>query len=100
MMVLVHVRRVLAKRPWLYWVGVGGLALLAGVIVSRAASGIEDAKAAWGEPHAVFVAVADIEPGASLDGVAELRDIPAPLVPPGAATEVESGSVARQRVGQ
>ena len=45
MMVLVHVRRVLAKRPWLYWVGVGGLALLAGVIVSQAASGIDDAKA-------------------------------------------------------
>ena len=67
-MVLVHVRRVLAKRPWLYWVGVGGLALLAGVIVSQAASGIDDAKAAWGEPHAVLVAVADIEPGASVAG--------------------------------
>ena len=100
MMVLVHVRRVLAKRPWLYWVGVGGLALLAGVIVSQAASGIDDAKAAWGEPRAVFVAAADIEPGASLSGVAQRREIPAPLVPPGAATDVESGAVARQRIGQ
>ena len=99
-MVLVHVRRVLAKRPWLYWVGVGGLALLAGVIVSQAASGIDDAKAAWGEPHAVVVAVADVEPGASLDAATERREIPAPLVPPGAVTEVEPGAVARQRVGR
>jgi hypothetical protein len=100
MMVLVHVRRVLAKRPWLYWVGVGGLALLAGMIVSQAASGIDDAKAAWGEPHTVFVAVADIEPGASLSGAAARREIPTPLVPPGAATEIEPGAIARQRIGQ
>jgi Flp pilus assembly protein CpaB len=100
MMVLVHVRRVLAKRPWLYWVGVGGLALLAGAIVSQAASGIDDAKAAWGEPRPVLVAVVDVEPGASLGGAAtERREIPAPLVPPGAATEVEPGAVARQNVG-
>jgi hypothetical protein len=100
MMVLVHVRRVLAKRPWLYWVGVGGLALLAGVIVSHAASGVDDAKAAWGEPHAVLVAVADIEPGASVTGAAERREIPAPLVPPGAATELAPSAVARQRIGR
>jgi hypothetical protein len=100
MMVLVHVRRVLAKRPWLYWVGVGGLALLAGVIVSQAASGIDDAKAAWGEPHAVFVAVADIEPGTSLSGAVERREVPTPLVPPGAATEIAPGATARQRVGE
>ena len=100
MMVLVHVRRVLAKRPWLYWVGVGGLALLAGVIVSQAASGIDDAKAAWGRPHTVFVAVVDIEPGAPLTGAAGRREIPTPLVPPGAATEIVADAIARQRIGQ
>jgi hypothetical protein len=100
MMVLVHVRRVLAKRPWLYWVGVGGVALLAAVIVSQAASGIDDAKAAWGEPHPVFVAVADVEPGTALGEVTQRREIPAPLVPAGAATEIEPGAVARQRIGR
>lgn len=99
LMVFVHVRRALAKRPWLYWAGVGGLALLAGVIVSQAASGIDDAKAAWGEPRSVLVAVVDIEPGAPLTEATQRREIPAPLVPLGAVTDVEPGAVARQRIG-
>lgn len=99
-MMLVHVRRVLAKRPWLYWVGVGGLALLAGVIVSQAASGIDDAKAAWGEPHDVLVAVADIEPGTPLAAATQRREIPNPLAPPGAAIDVGPDAVALQRIGR
>ena len=99
MMVLVHVRRVLARRPWLYWAGVGVLAVLAGALVSEAASGIDDAKAAWGEPHPVLVASVDVEPGDDLEGATERREVPTPLVPPGAATDLGAGAVARQRIG-
>lgn len=100
MVLLVHVRRVLAKRPWLYWAAVGSLALTVGVLVSQAASGIDDAKAAWGEPRPVIVAVDDVEPGGSLAAATERRDIPAPLVPAGAATSLEPDAVARQRLGE
>jgi hypothetical protein len=100
MMTLVHVRRVLARRPWLYWAGVAGLAVLAGATVSHAASGIDDAKAAWGESRAVLVAVDDVEPGRALASVTERRELPAPLVPADAASTIEPGAIAMQRIGR
>ncbi len=91
-------RRLLAQRPWIYWAGVAGLALLVGVLVSQAAAGIEDAKAAWGEPRPVIVAVTDIAPGTPLAAATERRELPAPLVPQGAVGELDAGATSRQRI--
>ena len=98
MLVLVHVRRVLARRPWLYWAIVGGLALTAGALVSHAASGIDDAKAAWGDSRSVVVAISGIEPGAPLAGATETRRLPSPMVPSDAITALEPGATARQQI--
>ena len=94
MMMFVHVRRVLARRPWLYWAGVAGLAVLAGGLVSHAASGIDDAKAAWGEPRAVLVAVADVEPGGGRPAGTEPREDPGAVVPSGAGRGLPPSAIA------
>ena len=98
MILLAHVRRVLAHRPWLYWSAVGVLALVAGLLVSRAASRIEAAQAAWGEPRSVYVAISAVEPGTPLAASTQRRELPAPLVPAAAVTELDPGATARQRI--
>jgi hypothetical protein len=98
MVLLAHVRRVLAQHPWVYWAGVAGLAMLAGLLVARAAAGVDDAKAAWGEPRPVLVAVADIAPGSPLAGATELRSLPSPVAPDAAVSEIAAGATARQRI--
>lgn len=98
MSVLAQIRRVLARRPWLYWAAVGALALMIGVLVAQATSRVEAARASWGETRVVIVAVVDIAPGDSLAGATEPHELPAPMVPAGAVTELDAGATATQRV--
>ena len=98
MSILARVRRRLARSPWLYWAGVGGLALVAGMSVARAGAGVEAARDRWGEPRTVLVATSDIAPGAPLAGLTAARELPAPLVPPSAVGELPAAAVARQDV--
>ena len=98
MLLLAQVRRVLAQRPWLYWALVGGLAIVVGVLVSRAASGIEAAKAEWGETRPAYVAISDVEPGTPLGASTQRRELPSPLIPADAVREIEPGATARQRI--
>lgn len=98
MNVAARARHVLTRHPILYWLAVlllgGGIA----VVVAGAASGVEDARRAWGQPLEVMVATADLEPGDPLAGAVEQRAFPAPMVPAAAVTDVPAGAVARQRV--
>jgi len=98
MSVLAQLRRLLARRPWLYWAAVGALALMIGVLVAQATSQVEAARESWGETQTVIVAAADIAPGDPLVGATESRDLPAPMVPDGAVTEVDPAATATQRV--
>jgi SAF domain len=93
-----RVRLVLARSPWLYWAVVAALAGAAGLFVMRAADGVEAARESWGDSRRVLVATRDVEPGDLLDGAADLRPLPAPMLPPDAVTELEEGAVARQRI--
>jgi hypothetical protein len=98
MSIAARLRLGLARSPWLYWAIVAALAGSAGVLVMRAASGVEAARAAWGETRQVFVARKTIEPGMPLDGAVTERDTPTPVAPPDAITELDADAVARQRI--
>jgi hypothetical protein len=100
MFVLARVRGRLARTPWLYWAAVGVLALAAGVAVSRAASGVEDARAAWGRPRSVLVATVALAPGDPLVAAVAVRELPEPMVPTDALVASPDGAVARQAIAQ
>jgi hypothetical protein len=95
MSVLAHLRHLLARSPWIYWAVVAALALVAGIAMSRATSGVEAAKREWGELRPVVVVTADVAAGAVLDGAVRAAEAPAPLVPPSAIEELADGATAR-----
>lgn len=98
MSVLATVRHRLARSPWIYWAVIGALALLAGVAVANATSGVEAARRSWGDTRAVYVADADVAPGDLLAERVERRDLPAPMVPDAAVAGIDGAAVARQHV--
>ena len=98
MSVLAIVRHRLARSPWIYWAAIGALALVAGVAVASATSGVEAARRAWGDTRTVYVAAEDAVPGDVLATRVERRELPSPMVPEAAVAELDPVAVARQRV--
>jgi hypothetical protein len=95
---LARLRHVLARRPWLYWLGVAVIALAIGLLAVRAAASVDEARRRWGSTREVAVAVTDLAPGDPIDGHVELRPRPAPMVPAAAVTELVDGARVRQHV--
>jgi hypothetical protein len=96
MRVLTRGRRVLARRPWLYWLLVVVLALTAGYAVVSATAGVERAREAWGATGPVVVAT---EPAAAGEAVvATTRRLPLAMIPADAVRQLPAGAVARQEV--
>lgn len=93
--VAVRLRRLLARRPWIYWVVVALVAIGVGHEVRSRVASVEEARGSWGEVVPVFVASADVAPGEAV--VAERRELPAAMLPAQPAAAVD-GAVARQRV--
>jgi hypothetical protein len=93
-----HLRHVLARRPWLYWLGVLLLSAIVGLLVADAAARVDAARRAWGVTRPVVVAVADVAPGEALDGVTSVKALPEPMVPNRAVTELPAQATARQRI--
>jgi hypothetical protein len=93
-----RLRLVLARSPWLYWTIVATLAACAGLSVMRAADSVAAARDRWGESRRVLVATHDVAPGDPLAPAAQIRSLPAPMIPAGALTAIDSAAVARQRV--
>lgn len=58
MSLLARLRRLLARRPWLYWAAVGAVALLIGLQVQAALAAVDHARRDWGTPVTVWVATA------------------------------------------
>jgi hypothetical protein len=98
MSIAARLRLGLARSPWLYWAIVAVLAGTAGFLVLRAASGVDAARESWGETRQVVVARHPIEPGAPLDGSVSRREVPSPLVPADAVSDLDTYAVARQRI--
>ena len=97
-MLPVAVRRLLARRPWLYWLVVLLLALAIAATVRQRVGGIDAARRGWGETQAVLVARYDAGPGDTIE--VEVRDVPLAIVPGAALTTDVAGSalLARQDV--
>jgi SAF domain len=98
MNLVARVRHVLARRPWLYWLGVLLLAAIAGLVVADAAAGVNAARRSWGVTRPVVVAVADVAPGEALGSVTDVRPRPEPMVPAEAVSHLPAGATARQRI--
>lgn len=95
---LVRARRALA-RPLTRRLLVAALALATGLTVVSLVSSAEEARRRWGETRPVAVATRDLAAGDPLDaGAAEVRRLPAGLVPAGALAEPPTGALVRQPV--
>lgn len=99
MHVAARLRNVLARHRWLYWAAVASLAAATALVVASAGAAVDDARRSWGATRPVLVATADLVPGEPLDGAAELRPLPVPMIPTAAIGAVPTGAVARQHVG-
>jgi hypothetical protein len=96
--IAVVARRVLAKRPWLYWSVVVLAAAIAGASVHRRVERIDAARDAWGTSDTVWVAIADHAPGDTL--AVKAREVPRAVVAPSAAHASDrlDGFVTRQAI--
>ena len=92
----VALRRLLARRPWLYWVVVVIVAAWVSAVVLGRIDAIDAERAAWGDTVVVFVADRAHEPGEPLS--VDSRVVPSALAPAGRLRRVD-GLVARQHVG-
>src|SRR3954453_12528694 len=75
----VAVRRLLARRPWIYWLVVFVAAIGCGAEVRQRVGQVEHARDAWGEARDVLVARHDTRAGEALD--VEVRRVPVTVVP-------------------
>ncbi len=95
---MARLRHLLARRPWLYWLGVLAFASGAAVLVADAVAAVDEARREWGVERTVLVAGRDARPGEPLTGVVERRPLPAPMVPAGALGDAPPDAVFRQQV--
>lgn len=93
--IAVRLRRLLARRPWIYWTVVALVAVVLGARVHAHTVEVDAARDAWGATAEVFVASADIAPGEPI--LAERYELPVAMLPQEPADDV-AGMVARQRV--
>lgn len=92
----VTVRRLVAKRPWLYWLVVGAAALGVAASMMERSDRIDDARDAWGETTTVWVATKSLAPGDPV--LAEALEVPVAVAPPQHVVSIE-GLTTRQHVG-
>lgn len=86
-------RRLVAKRPWIYWLVVAALAAWTYSVVAGHAKRLDAARDEWGATAPVVVAGAATAPGEPIVG--EVVEWPESLVPPGAVSSMPPGAVAR-----
>lgn len=91
----VRLRRLLARRPWIYWTVIVLVAVGLGARVHAHTAEVDAARDAWGATAEVFVASTDIAPGEPI--VAERQELPVAMLPEQPVDDV-TGAVARQHV--
>jgi hypothetical protein len=82
-------RRLVARRPWIYWMVIAGLAVTGGTSVHRRIEGVEAARRQWGDTRRVLVVSASAPAGAPI--VTSTIDVPLALVPTGALDPDDAG---------
>jgi hypothetical protein len=95
---LAMVRRVLARRPWIYWTIVAAVAAAGAIATASVLRGVDDERARWGDTATVLVAKRDVAAGESLAHVLAERRYPVAMIPIGALESLEVGAAARHRL--
>jgi hypothetical protein len=95
---LAKVRRVLARRPWIYWTVVAAVAAGGATATASVVRGVDDERARWGDTGTVLVVTRDVVAGEAMTGVIAERRYPTAMIPPGAVTTLEPGAAARHRL--
>ena len=96
---LAMVRRLLARRPWIYWLVVAAVAAGCAIATASVLGGVDDERARWGDNAVVLVADRDVAAGEPLENLLTERRYPIAMIPPGAVTSLEAGAAARHRLG-
>jgi hypothetical protein len=94
----VGIRRVLARRPWLYWVLVTALAGVLAAATEANLSEVQRARDAWGETTTVLVATGNIAPGQPVAEDARWREFASAMVPANAVSAHDLPAIARQHI--
>jgi hypothetical protein len=95
---LAMVRRVLARRPWIYWTIVAAVAAGGATATMSVVRIVDVERARWGDTGTVLVASRDVEAGEPLDGLVAEHSYPKAMIPPGAVVSIERGMAARHRL--
>jgi len=96
MHVAARARLVLARRPWIYWVVVAALAILAATTMRGEMASIAAEREGWGSTRTVLVASRQLEPGDPI--AADLVELPLAALPVDAISELPESGAVRQRV--
>ena len=63
---LAMVRRVLARRPWIYWTVVAAVAAAGAIATASVLGAVDDERSRWGDTAVVLVATRDVAAGEPL----------------------------------
>jgi hypothetical protein len=96
--VAVSTRRLLIKRPWIYWLIVGAVAIGVAAEVHDRLNTVDEAADEWGTTRVVLVAESEMRPGQELN--VSLRHLPLAIVPDAALDPAKAvdGPVVRQYI--
>ncbi len=97
MHLLASVRLTLARHPWIYWLSIVIVAGVVAIGTASALASVDAARRSWGQQSTVWMTSGAVSPGAPITATA--HDIPAAVVPAGAARSDPAGTIARQRIG-
>jgi hypothetical protein len=95
-----RMRMLLARRPWLYWLLVGAIAVGIVAAVAAAMGDVQRQRDAWGRTTTVFVTTRDVAVGEGLSGAVTSRDVPAAIVPPSALAVMPIAATQRLAAGE
>lgn len=93
-----RLRLALARRPWIRWGAIVAIALVVGATVHDRLERVDTARAAWTETRSVRVAAGDHLPGDVL--MVDTIELPLAAIPASAAPDLDTGTVARQRIAE
>jgi len=95
-----RLRMLLARRPWIYWMVVAGVAGGVALPVATALADVRRERDSWGATKTVFVATRAIDAGSLIATSVESRKVPVAVVPDNAARELTDDAIATQRIGR
>jgi len=95
---VVRCRRMLVRRPWIYWLLVVAVSIALAASVFSRLEGVDAARRSWGTTQPVLIAATDTAPGAAL--IVRIEHVPMALVPESAVDAAQAGSalIARQHI--